>query len=53
MKKFGCFTANSLLAEGFLSCGLADGYIVRAREFWTTWRRFMEDFGSPFKIELQ
>ena len=33
---------------------LADGYIVRAREFWTTWRQFMEDFGSsPFKSELQ
>ena len=31
----------------------ADGYIVRAREFWTTWRRFMEDFGSPFRSELQ
>ena len=32
---------------------LADRYIVRAREFWTTWRRFMEDFGSPFESELQ
>ena len=32
---------------------LADGYIVRAGEFWITWRRFMEDFGSPFKSELQ
>ena len=30
----------------------ADGYIVRTRESETTWRRFMEDFGSPFKSEL-